>query len=103
MSALVDSTSQSASDHRHSLLDGEVPEKVTDLSDGPNSTPTPTSQADEHKKAKIHDAAQRRDLASLIDLATSSGGLIDDNLRRIACSYISLSSELDLPDAVVLR
>ena len=77
--------------------------RSTDTSDESDSIPTPTSQGDEQKKAKIHDAAQRRDLASLINLATSSGGLLDDNLRRIACSYISLSSELDLPGAVVLQ
>lgn len=103
MSALNDSTSQAASDHRHSLLDGEVPEKDTNTSNTTDSIPIPLSSANEQKKAQIHDAALRRDLGSLIDLATSSGGLLDDNLRCIACSYISLPSELDLPGAVVLR
>ena len=43
------------------------------------------SPADKEKEALIRAACEHGDVASLIDLATSSSGLLSDSLRRTAC------------------
>lgn len=46
--------------------------------------PEKSSESDEKREA-IQQACQQRDVGALVQLATSSGGLLDDELRRSAC------------------
>lgn len=39
------------------------------------------------KKKRILDACQNLDITTLIQLATSSGGLLQDDIRRVACKH----------------
>lgn len=45
----------------------------------------PRSPQDKEKVTRVLAACQDRDRAALADLATSQGGLIEDELRRTAC------------------
>jgi hypothetical protein len=45
------------------------------------------SPAEKEKEALVAAACRDRDLATLVHLATSSSGLVSDELRRTACTY----------------
>lgn len=45
------------------------------------------SSIDEQKKNDILEACNARDIDALVRLATSSGGLLEDDVRRVACKY----------------
>jgi len=47
----------------------------------------PLSQDQQARVQKIIHAAERRDWSHLAALAASSGGFIDDDVRRIVCMY----------------
>jgi hypothetical protein len=54
----------------------------------PPSRPAPVielSQAEKEKAALIAAACRDRDLEALVHLATSTSGLLSDDLRRTAC------------------
>jgi hypothetical protein len=55
----------------------------TDFNDSAQDRP---EEAMNEKEAQILSACRKRDLESLVNLATSKPGLINDNLRRAACS-----------------
>lgn len=46
------------------------------------------SPADRAKEAVIRAACDQGDIDALVELATSSTGLLSDSLRRIACSTL---------------
>lgn len=46
------------------------------------------------KRLKIVNACEGYDKELLVSLATSKGGLVDDDLRKVACSYHTLRFHL---------
>lgn len=46
----------------------------------------PLSETQEAKVQQITNATESRDYQALTDLATSPGGLVDDEVRRIVCT-----------------
>lgn len=54
----------------------------------PAKTPHPTN-----KKEALEVACRERDVATLVDLANSGGGLLSDDIRATACWYSFLLSE----------
>lgn len=51
----------------------------------PASTNTPESNTDGPKRNAIVQSCEEKNVNSLISLATSEGGLLHDDLRKLAC------------------
>lgn len=51
-----------------------------------------SSNGAQQKAKSIQDACERIDFKALVELATSTGGLLTDELRRRACAYQVRSS-----------
>jgi hypothetical protein len=47
----------------------------------------PLTPAESNKVTKILQACKNNDRQQLVELATASGGLIEDHVRRAACTY----------------
>lgn len=45
---------------------------------------------DPSKREKIFQACRNKDISQLRELAISNGGLVDDEVRRVACRYTGL-------------
>ena len=54
----------------------------------------PLSPTEREKVSKILKASRDRDLTALRDLATSQGGLVEDEVRRTACTYAPHSAPM---------
>lgn len=50
--------------------------------------PPPKPEPHREKQQKIREACRWRDAQLLRELATSDGGLVTDDLRRTACTYL---------------
>lgn len=50
-----------------------------------------SSNGTQQKVKAIEDACKRLDFDALVELATSTGGLLTDELRRRACGYLVFS------------
>lgn len=55
----------------------------------------PVSPAAAEKAPRIADACASQDVDALIHLATTGGGLVDDSLRRTACTHTGAQSPHD--------
>lgn len=70
----------------------------SDLASTSDGTNEATKTIIAEKTAKILEACSRKDIASLQELAQSSGGFLRDKLRQLACmqttpvGYVSYSS-----------
>jgi hypothetical protein len=58
------------------------------------SHPVELSPAEKEKEGLIAAACRDRDLAALVHLATSTSGLVSDSLRRTACTFPRIYSDM---------
>ncbi len=63
----------------------ELDEKRIETTASPSWRPEPLSETESAKVMRILEACKERDLEALVALCTSSGGLVEDEVRRAAC------------------
>jgi len=80
-------------DDKPQNFDGEIEHAASDRNDPSSGQPFSNSWRDEPltpaeltKVTKILRACENKDRQQLVVLATTSGGLIEDRVRRIACT-----------------
>jgi len=80
-------------DDKPQNFDGEIEHAASDRNDPSSGQPFSNSWRDEPltpaeltKVTKILRACENKDRQQLVALATTSGGLIEDHVRRIACT-----------------
>jgi hypothetical protein len=68
-----------------------IPSEVEGLADGATLEQQTTSDSSEKapKEVQIQQACEQQDLQLLIQLADSSGGLLEDRFRQLACKTLS--------------
>lgn len=63
----------------------EPNEKSIETTVSPSWRQEPLSEPESAKVMRVLEACKERDLEALVALCTSSGGLVEDEVRRIAC------------------
>lgn len=72
-----------------SLLDDEVESLSSSKGSEENLKIQQAENARAEKAEAIRHACETRDVEKLVSFATSEGGLIDDELRQMACEYFT--------------